>query len=183
MPETNDIKDPVLSGEPTPGVVTVAKKRTVNPDEPITLSTGVRAILRPVSASLISEVMATVEDPEIPTWEHPDKGRVEPNPDDPTYLKELSKAEQRRGQASVDAVIMFGVELVDPLPVDGHWLKKLKFMAKRGMVKLDDFDLDDELDMEFLFKRYVAVANEDIVTIGRLSGLNQEALQEAERSF
>jgi len=164
-------------------VTDVAKERGGQVDQPVTLSTGVRAYVRPVAASLIDEVTARIRDPDVPTWHNPDKDRDEPNPNDPAYLRGLEDANRQRGIAAIDALVMFGVDLVDGLPEDDSWLAKLRYLEKRGHLDLSSYDMDDQTDLEFLFKRFVAVASPDIALISMRSGVQGEAVAQAARSF
>lgn len=159
--------------------VVVAEKMADDSEETkvITLSTGVKAILTPVSASLIDEVTARVKDPEVPMWMNEDKGREEPNPSDPRYLAELENAERERGKAAMDALVMFGVQLVDPIPEDNEWLSKLKFL---GVV--EDKELSP-MEREFAYKKYIAVSATDIGKITGMSGVASEELAQAEATF
>lgn len=141
------------------------------------LSTGVRAKLTPVSAALIEKVTSKIKDPEIPIQEIPEKGTKEPNPFHPQYLKDMEEAEANRAMAGLDAMVMFGVELLDPIPADGKWLKKLKFLG----IDLSEYDLEDDMALEFLYKRFVAVGNDDLVHIGELSGISRQAVEEAKK--
>lgn len=146
-------------------------------DKVITLSTGVLAILSPVSASLIDEVTARVKDPEVPMWMNDDKGREEPNPSDPRYLAGLEEAERLRGKAAMDALVMFGIQLVDPIPDDDEWLIKLKYL---GVV--EDKELS-AMEREFAYKKYIAVSATDIGKITGMSGISSEELDQAEATF
>ena len=149
----------------------------------VTLSTGVRARLTPISAALVQDVIGRIEDPPVPTWYNKEKEEDQPNPADPEYLKAVEAMDGKRAMAALDAAIMFGIELVDGLPEDGDWIKRLKYMVKRNMLDLSDFDLDDEMDQEFLYKRYVAVSADDFVHVARLSGVPSEEVQRAARTF
>jgi len=149
----------------------------------VTLSTGYRAKLSAVSASLIGDVTSMIKNPPVPTWHNEDKDRDEPNPGDPSYIVALADTERRRGEAAMDALIMFGVELIDPIPEDGKWLKKLKFMEKRGLLLLSAYDMNDPDDVEFLFKRYIAVSADDLITVGKFSGIRGDDVTSAEASF
>ena len=162
--------------------VQVAKDLDVKKEKITTLSTGVRAVLLPVAASLIQAVTSKIKDPEIPNWHDPDKDREVPNPNDPTYLKQIQEAAEARAMAAVDASLMFGVELVDPIPENG-WDTKLKYLDKRNPFGLSDFDFDDDLDLQFLYKKYIAVGSDDLIKISKLSGLQPEDLAAAEASF
>lgn len=149
----------------------------------VTLSTGIRARITPVSAALITDSQGKIQDPPIPKWFNPDKEREEENPNDPAYLQALTDADKRRTTAAIDAAVMFGVELVDGLPEDDRWLTNLRFMERRGHLSLDEFDLDDVLDLEFLYKRYIAVSAEDLALVMLKSGIQTEAVAQATRSF
>ncbi len=162
--------------------VKVAKRRKPSSEE-VELATGVRARLVPISASLIDEVVAEVKLPEIPTWTNPDKGREEPNPDDPIYLEELARAERNRGVAAIDAMVLFGVELLDGVPDDDSWLTKLQFLEKRGKLSLDEYDLKDEMDREFLYKKFIAVSSDDLLMLSTMSGISEGDIAQATEGF
>jgi len=150
----------------------------------VTLSTGVKARVTAVAASLIDDMVSAIEIPDAPMWENPEKpGKKEPNPGDQKYLKELNAAYKKQGEATLDAMVLFGVELVDGVPPKKEWLSKLQFLAKRGKLDLSGYDLDDELEIEFLYKRYVAISSEDYSLVTRLSGVTKEAVEEAEEIF
>jgi len=161
-------------------VVAVAQKiGSKGKDDGITtLSTGYRARLIPVSASLIDQVTAQVKDPDIPMWHNDDKDVDEPNPNHPDYIKALEGKGRERGMAAMDAIIMFGVDLLDPIPEDNIWIKKLQILG----ISLD-IDVDDPIEREFAFKKYVAVAAEDVSFVAQKSGMSGEDLDEAERTF
>lgn len=157
-------------------VVKVHKNGNFSPDGIVTLSTGIKARILPVSASLIEEVTSRIPDPEIPMYYNDNKEREEPNPSDPKYVVGLAKATKVRGQAAMDAMIMFGLELVDPVPSDTKWIWKLK---RTGI----EFDTNDEFEKEFAYKKYVACGNKDMMEIGRKAGINKEAIDEASKKF
>lgn len=149
----------------------------------LTLPDGHRARLAPVSAALIEEVTSRIKDPEPPTVYIEEVGREEPNPDDPKYRRELEEVGRKRGIAAMDAMVMFGVELLDGLPESDGWLKKLQKMEKMGHIDLSGYDTDDELDKEFLYKRFIVVDGSVITRISELSGMTGEEIERAESSF
>jgi hypothetical protein len=164
--------------------VSVAKQlNSKDGDGHIVILKGIRVRLSPVAATLIDEVTSRIKDPDVPIWHDPDKDRDMPNPLDPQYVKDVSEASRLRGVAAMDAMCMFGAELLDGMPEDDTWLKKLRYMAKRGMVNLDNYDLDDELDQEFLYKRFILVDNETLMAIGKMSTLQTDEVAKAEESF
>lgn len=169
--------------KPNPAVTVAKELKGGVREKHVTLSSGDEAILRPVTASLIDEVTSRVRDPEVPMWFNEAKEREEPNPSDPKYLRAMDEANRERGVAAMDAMIMFGVELVNGLPDNENWVKKLRFLEKRGQLSLKDYDLEDEFDRTFLYLRYIAVDSKIIGEITGLSGMSAEEIEQAEDSF
>jgi hypothetical protein len=149
----------------------------------VTLSTGVRVELHPVSSSLVEEMKSSVSMPQVPVVYIEAKDREEENPNDPTYIAAVEEASLKRSDAMFDALVTFGVDLVDGLPEDSTWLKKLRLLEKRGLLDLSGFDLEDEFDLEFLYKRYVAVAGADLQIIGGLHGFRPLEVARARSMF
>lgn len=168
------------------GIAAVTVAKAVN-SSPLgvthTTSHGIRFRVQPVTTSLIDEVTSRIKDPEIPMWHNEDKGRDEPNPSDPVYLKEMEATAHRRGVASIDALIMFGIDLVDGVPEDDAWLKKLQYMEKRGTLSLKGYDLKDPVDLEFLYKKMVVSNNDVLNLVSQASGITAEDVELAEASF
>ena len=159
------------------------RKSGYDPDRIYTLATGVRAKLRAVPAALITDATSRIKEPQVPMWENKDKGREELNPNDLQYLREVEEYNQAQGNAALDTMLIAGVELVDPIEKDGHWLKRLRFAERRGLVDLSEYDLDDELELDYVYKRYHAVSAADMTLIGGLSGISKEDISAAENSF
>lgn len=159
-------------------VVEVARERNqaVVTDDVVTLTTGYRVRIKPVSASLIADVTARIKDPEVPLWENPKKGRTEPNPSDPSYIRACDRADQARGQAAMDAMAMFGVELVDGVPEDDGWVKRLALVGI-------EFDATDPVQREFYFKKHMVMDAMGWALVGRKSGVSQEGITQAEDTF
>ena len=151
--------------------------------EVVTLSTGYRARIVPVGATLIDDIVATIKEPSVPKFFNKEKDREEENPMDPDYLAAVTAATDKRNRFALDAMIMFGMELVDGLPKDDNWIKKLKYLEKKGALNLSEFDFDDPFEREYLFKRFIAAGTVDIIRIGQKAGLSAAAVEEAARSF
>lgn len=149
----------------------------------ITTKTGVRIRIVPVAAHLLDDVMHEVKDPPVPTKYVEEKGREEEDPADRNYLKALADAEHERSVAASDALILFGVELMDGIPEDDTWLKKLKWLERRKRVDLSGYDLNDEMDLEFVYKKYYVVSARDIPVVGTASGMSDEEIERAMRGF
>jgi hypothetical protein len=147
------------------------------------LSTGVRVRLHPVSSSLVEEMKGAIKMPDVPVVWIEAKEREEENPNDPRYIQAVEEANSKRADAIFDALVTFGVELVDGLPEDETWIKKLKLLERRGKLDLSGFDLNDDFDLEFLYKRYVAVAGADLEIIGGLHGFRPLEVARARAMF
>lgn len=149
----------------------------------ITLSTGYRARLKPVSSRLLQSVMSRFPEPDAPIVYDENKGRKIVDELDPAYLAEMRAVSQKKAEASLDAMAMFGIELIDPIPEDGEWLEQLKLFASIGYLDLEQYDLEDSVTKEFLFKRFIALGNADLVAISGLSGIRKKDIQAAEEIF
>jgi hypothetical protein len=149
----------------------------------VTLSTGVRARIRPVSATMLDEISSSVPEPPVPKQFIDSKQREEYNPLDPAYQLEVKRTQHLRGMKTTEALIMFGIELVDPLPDKETWLPKLRYLEKRGALDLSRFDLDDPFELELVFKLYMAVAAPDLMYVSMASGLTEKEVAEAMTSF
>jgi hypothetical protein len=163
--------------------VDVAKEKNGKMKGEVTLPNGVRIRVNGVAASLIDAVTSRIREPEIPMAYIQDKEREEPNPSDPKYQKELEEIGRKRGIAAIDAMVMFGIDLLDGIPKDRSWLSKLKFMQKHGQLDLSEYDLEDEVDLEFLYKRFVLADNYIITMLSEASGLTPEDEAKAVESF
>lgn len=78
---------------------------------------------------------------------------------------------KEQASAVLEAMIMFGVT-VTKMPDSDKWLKELQFYAKRrpGDIDLSQYDLDDEIELEYVFKRHRLLTPRDLVQIGMLTG-------------
>ena len=158
-------------------------------NDPILLSSGYWVRIRPVSAHLIDGAQAQVKDPEIPSVYIEEKGRSEENPNDPVYLRALERVDIDRSLAATDAMILFGVELINEdespfeLPPDDVWLAKLQLLEKKGVFSLAEFDLSDELDKEFAFKKLVVITAVDLPLIAMANGVQGADIENALDTF
>lgn len=166
-----------------PVVVTAKEKAKVVNKEPV-LSTGYRVRICPVSAQLVMDVQGKIPYPPVPIIVDEEKGQTYENPNHPDYIRKVQEVDSARAMAAMDAITFFGVELVDGLPDDDKWLRKLMTLDKaNGTIGLDRFDLDDEYDLEFLFKKFIVVGAEDFDLISDLAGVSEEGITESEDSF
>lgn len=166
--------------------VKVAKQQAVKDGERDTVHDTPygRVKVCPVSAILVQEVTQQIKDPEPPMIFIADKDREEPNYSDPKYLRAMQMANEARAVAGYDATIMFGLDLIDGLPEDDSWLKKLQYMVKRKMLDLSGYDLEDEYDLEFLLKRFLIADANLLEEIAAVSGITEQEVREIEeKSF
>lgn len=163
----------------SPAVITAKEVSQNGAGHIIDLGDGRKAKLLPVSSTLIDAVTNKIKDPTVPMWFNDEKQRNEPNPIDPDYIAGLGDASRRRGLAALDALAMFGIELLDGIPEDRTWIKKLKMLG----VDLDGYDLEDDLDVEFLYKRFFVATNDVIQKLSEVSGITPDDVKVAEATF
>jgi hypothetical protein len=144
---------------------------------------GVRARLVPVPEGVLEDVEERIPDPPVPVVVLEEEQREEENPNDPAYLQALEDAQRRRGVAIIEALCLFGVELLDGLPEDDKWRRRLEFYAKRGHLDLSWVDWDDPMEKEFVFVRYVFLTVEMMQYLAQIARVTPEELARAEASF
>ena len=165
-------------------VVDIAKKHSADVGSEHRLSTGFRVRIIPVSARLLTESMARVPEPKVPMWWDKDREKEVENSGDPSYVRALEERETAQTNVAMDALIMFGVELVDGVPEDNAWVKKLGMLDRLGVINMSEYDLEDKIEREFVFKKFIAVSGGDLELLQGASGLvTAEDLTEAEDSF
>jgi hypothetical protein len=144
---------------------------------------GYLFIPKAIPVAIISDVTNRIPEPIIPVWHNPEYDRDEQNPNDPAYIRAKEEVDRKRGEAMIDATVMFGIELPEGVPPTEKWLPKLKFMEKRGQIDLASYDLGDQLELEFVFKRYV-IANIALINyIQNMSSVTPEDIGRAGRPF
>ena len=142
-----------------------------------------RIRVKPIPAAIITDVTNRIPDPIVPTWYNKEMERTESNPNDPEYARAKSEVERKRGEAMIDATILFGIELPDGIPDPAEWMPRLQFMIKRGQLDLSSFDLSDPLELEYVFKRYV-IGNIALIThIQQISSVMPDDIGKAAAPF
>jgi len=144
---------------------------------------GVRARFVAVPPGLIQDAQGRVENPVVPMWIDPDKDREMPNPTDPEYLRLMGVANNRRAAVIIDVMAMFGIELIDGVPDYDTWGKRLRVLEKVGAIDLEWVNWDDEIDVEFVYKRYIFMQTADMQAIGKKTGVPQAAISQAAGAF
>lgn len=129
-------------------------------EEIITLSSGIRVIIPGMSFFELQEMAINEPDIKPPIFHDPDTGRDIENPNDPAYIAAVQQAKMERGLKVLDSMLI-GVKLVDSLPEDDAWVKKLRFKEKRGLVNLNGLNLDDPYEKEYAYKKHEAFLEKD----------------------
>lgn len=149
--------------------------------QPFESSTGVTITLKAAPALLVQQAVSSVKAPPIPTQEI--DGKVVKNELHPDYQKALEEWELKRSMASIDAMVLFSVGLPEGLPKDENWIKQLKYFEKLGHFELNGYDLNDEDDKEFVYKRYMALGKAELDAVGILNGVSQEDIDSFSDTF
>lgn len=96
------------------------------------LSSGVVLKFRTISPMLLKRAVRSVPIPEIPKFMHPSKDRMEPNPSDPDYQRDLILAHSARLEALLKLFYALCVDVESkpdgfPGPDDPEWLEELSY--------------------------------------------------------
>jgi hypothetical protein len=153
-------------------------------DNFVILTTGVKVKLNPAPVFAVERAASGIKLPPVPTQTLED-GRVVENPLHPNYVQAQREVAEKQNAAAIDAMIVF-VDLVDGLPEGDEWLKKLKYLVKLGHFPKEDlekFDLEDQDDREFVYKKFVAFGAPDIQMLTDANGIREEDLAVARESF
>ena len=86
--------------------------------------------------------------------------------------------EVKGGAAILDTIAMFGIEIIN-MPESDGWLKRLRLLEKRGHIDLSKYDLDNDIEREFVFVRYVFMTAADILSIGEMIGAQRQDMKKA----
>lgn len=152
-------------------------------DRSLTLANGIRVKLHPVAANVMIDAQGRIPDPEMRTFIDPTTGKDEPNPGSPKYIQELTEVTRLRAQASMDALLLFGLELLDPIPEENDWLDKLKFMR---FITDDEHRTaigEDSFLRELYYKKYMVMDANTLSEIMSLAGVTPEMVAQARKSF
>jgi hypothetical protein len=95
----------------------------------VTLPNGVKLKLSKSPPFALQQAVANLDPPKIPIWKSP-KGRDEENPNDPDYVKALLHYQGQTGQAALNALLLFGVEVI---------------FVPKGMQRIEDTTWSEEL--------------------------------------
>ena len=166
--------------EQNAAVLVAKEKREYLSDEFVVQGVNVRLVSVPLG--LIQDAQSHLREPKVPIWHNETKNRDEENPNDPDYLDAVEKYKTDLNTAAIDTFVMFGIE-IDKLPDDDAWLKKLQWSHKRGTIDLSGIDFEDELDLEFLFKKYVIGTKEVISVITSKTAIGPEVVKRAKDGF
>lgn len=174
-----------MSDDNTNPVIAVAEEESIEGGEEIyAFDDGNRVKLTSIPAAVIDNVVSRIKMPEVPMVRLPDYDRDEPNPNDPAYLLAVQETERKRGGAMIDAVVMFGIQLVDGMPTTDEWLNKLRFMVDHGIMSMEGYDLNKltPVEKEFVYKRYSAPMWM-ITRVQELSAVAKGDIDRAKRLF
>lgn len=143
---------------------------------------GVKYRLVPVSAIMVQAAMDKIPDPVIRTYTDKKTGKELPNPAHPDYARELKEVEHARQLASMDAMVMFGIEIIGEIPEDNKWIKQMLFMELISEGDAEDA-MTDDFAKEFYYKKFKMGDPSTIGKLGELSGITEEKIASATKSF
>ncbi len=145
---------------------------------------GYRVKLVSVAANVIREAQARIPDAITRTYTNATDGKEYENPAHPEYIAEVKIVEEERTKAAMSVMVLFGMELLEPIPDDNEWLEKCRFAKLVTKEEYEEAISDDGKYMrEMLFKTYVVSDFSVINQIASMSGVTQEMIAKARETF
>lgn len=74
--------------------------------------------------------------------------------------------------AILDTMALLGFEVIE-MPASDDWKRRLQIYERLGHVDLTDYDQENDVDMQYLFIRYIFIAPDDIKAIGGAAGMDK----------
>ena len=157
-----------------------------------TLSNGIILTIKPVPPYLAQAVLNEFKEPEVPVVDMPEKGRKEPNPNDPEYLKAMQEHSEKQDKAINDLFLSIGT-VVKSIP-EGYfppdsdeWVKQVEFAGKIAGTNLK-IDTTDSLKRYLFWLRFYAIeTGSDAAILGSMAyiigGIREGEVQEVIDSF
>lgn len=149
----------------------------------ITLSSGVKLEVKPISGIVLQRAQMVVPDAEVPKFFIQDQNRWVDNPHHPDYEQALRDAALAKAEVALHTLVRKACKVVDGLPEDDRWLRLiLRYEAEDTL--LEKFNLAHPSDLRvFYILREAVRESEDIDKIVKASCLCEESVKEFLRSF
>lgn len=156
------------------------------------LENGIILALKPVPPLLLREAARNIRDPEVPIWHDPDKGRDEPNPNDPDYLLGIAEAREKRSQAAMTVALLTGTAIISVpegmyRPEQDEWIADIRAAYEIAGTTVELHDHPERARyLDWL--RYYAISSEtEMFVLTKLTtlgvALTNEEVQAAAESF
>lgn len=154
------------------------------------LSTGMKVRFKPVNSMTVQRAADSVVLPEVYVQAiNQPNGVVKfaQNPNHPDYAKKVEEAEKERSLRSLEAMVFYGVELVDPLPEDDEWLADLGMMMNLDRYYYTDAEGKSKISKKAKVMLYVihqgAKTPADYQMIAENVMVTEAAVQEQQKAF
>lgn len=130
----------------------------------LTLSTGVHLKPKRFPLWALRDAQRKIKEPVVPFVFVEDKGREEPNPNDPGYLAEVDEYTNKLSDVALNIALMLGCEVIDfppemPRPEDDQWIEDLLFLEVLDEAEAQDIRVDSRR-RNIVWMRYYAIADE-----------------------
>lgn len=154
--------------------------------ETVTLENGIVLRFKAFPSEMVRRVADKLPEPEVPVVMNEDKGREEPNPNDPTYLRAVAQHQQDAWSAAVDVMIAAGTE-IESVPEGLHrpegnqWLE----LAQHFGVEVE---VETPLSRYISWVQLYAIAGSSdwmkvLLPLIQRAGMSEEEVARAVKSF
>lgn len=153
----------------------------------VTLSSGVVLRNKKFSRLILQAILDKFPYPEAPKVHIREKDRYEVNPNDPRYKEQVAKIDEQRSMAIIDAVIVFGTEIVSVpdsvMPIENDdWVDELEII---GVTVLKE----NKKARYLAWIKYVAMVDTEadlakvMAVFSRMVGASEETVAQAIENF
>lgn len=148
--------------------------------------------MRPVPPLLLQAINQEFHVPEPPTIYLEDKGRSEPNPNDPAYLKEVEKFEEAQDLAISNLTLAVGTSVKSVpdgyfRPEDDGWIEQVEFANTLIGIDVHIEHLDKTKRYLHWLRFYAMETASDIALVRglpmQLAGIREGEIEEVLESF
>jgi hypothetical protein len=152
----------------------------------ITLSNGIVLKVKPMPPMLLNSVANSIPEPEVPKVFLEDKGREEPNPNHPDYLRAVAERNSTISLATINLILFACTEIIE-VPDDVWKLESDDWVPLAKMAKVN-FDPKDKTERYLAWLRCYALQTIDDLNQAqmiplKLSGITEEEVEEAMETF
>lgn len=178
--------DSELESQAIQGAARALKDESHKIPDRLVLSNGIVLKVKPMPPMLLNSVSNSIPMPEVPKVFLEEKGRDEPNPNDPYYLQAVNDRQTALSMAIMNTILYACTEVIE-VPQGVYKVEDEGWLPLPRMAKIQ-FDPDDKIERYLTWLRSYAVATmQDMNNIQTLplmlAGITEGEVDDVMESF